>query len=70
MPAIPRLPPLASRCTLRCYAPIYGLARLIPPLNRRGMTSDDDRFRIQPGRVSGAADADTLKLVLDVLLRS
>ena len=46
-----RLPPLASRCTLGCYAPIYGLARLIPTPDRLPMTGDDDSFRIRPGRV-------------------
>ena len=46
-----RLPPLASRCTLACYAPIYGLAHLIPTPDRHAMTGDDDSFHIRPGRV-------------------
>ena len=46
-----RLPPRASRCTLGCYAPTYGLAHLIPTLNRGPMTGDDDSFHIRPGRV-------------------
>lgn len=46
-----RLPPLASRCTLGCYAPISGLASLTPTPNRHAMSGDDDSFRIRPGRV-------------------
>jgi len=46
-----RLPPLASIYALRPYAPIYCLALLIPALNRRVMTRDDDSFRIRPGKV-------------------
>jgi type IV secretory pathway VirD2 relaxase len=46
-----RLPPLASRCTLRCYAVICGLAQLIPTPDRHPMTGDDDSFHIRPGRV-------------------
>jgi type IV secretory pathway VirD2 relaxase len=46
-----RLPPPASLSTLHCYAPIYGLVRLIPLPNRHPMTGDDDSFRIRPGRV-------------------
>lgn len=32
--AVRRLPPMASRCTLHCYVPIYGLARQTPTPNR------------------------------------
>lgn len=49
--ALRRLPPLASRCTPGCYAPICGLARLVPTPNRAPMSGDDDSFRIRPGRV-------------------
>ena len=49
--AFRRLPPLASRCALCCYASSYGLARRIPIPNRLTMTGDDDSFRIRPGRV-------------------
>jgi type IV secretory pathway VirD2 relaxase len=46
-----RLSPLASSYALRPYASIYCLALLIPALNRRVMTRDDDSFRIRPGKV-------------------
>lgn len=46
-----RLPPSASVCAPQPYAAFYCLAPLIPTLNRRAMTGDDDRFRIRPGKV-------------------
>jgi len=49
--ALRRLPPPASRCTLRCYTTIYGLAQLIPTPNPYPMTGDDDSFQIRPGKV-------------------
>ncbi|HSF11630.1 MAG TPA: hypothetical protein VLA50_01545, partial [Erythrobacter sp.] len=49
--AIRLLPPLASHCTLGCYAMICGLASPIPTPNRQRMTGDDDSFHIRPGKV-------------------
>ena len=48
---IRRFAPLASRCALRCYTSIFGLAQLFRAPNRHAMSGDDDSFRIRPGRV-------------------
>lgn len=52
-------PQLASRTALRPYAAIYSLVFLVLSFNRPSMTTDEDRFRIRPGRVRDRAGRDS-----------